>query len=146
MPQLWNIIRGDMSLVELRPFPPYHVKTFDPEVQKKRASVQPGLTALWQISSRSDGDVDIQQAQDLFYVENQQFGLIFTDYCGPCRLFLALRVRGETSRDRSVGAQQLADNLVVFFSHRRSNYRNEGRLTKLIINNCTPLIQSRIDQ
>jgi lipopolysaccharide/colanic/teichoic acid biosynthesis glycosyltransferase len=59
-----------MSLVGPRPFPGYHVRSFDPEFQEIRCSIPPGVTGLWQVTGRSNGDLEVQRQQDLFYILN----------------------------------------------------------------------------
>lgn len=70
LPQLVNVLRGDMSLVGPRPPLAAEVAEYQPW-QRQRLAVTPGLTCLWQVSGRSEIGFDEWMLMDLWYVENQ---------------------------------------------------------------------------
>jgi exopolysaccharide biosynthesis polyprenyl glycosylphosphotransferase len=68
LPQLWNVLRGDMSLVGPRPPIPEEVAQYQ-RWQRRRLAMKPGLTCLWQISGRNDLDFDRWMQLDLEYID-----------------------------------------------------------------------------
>jgi exopolysaccharide biosynthesis polyprenyl glycosylphosphotransferase len=70
LPQLWNVLRGEMSLVGPRPLPLEEVKAIAEGEDRRRLSVKPGLTGLWQVSGRSDlADFADWVRLDLAYID-----------------------------------------------------------------------------
>jgi lipopolysaccharide/colanic/teichoic acid biosynthesis glycosyltransferase len=69
LPQLINVLKGDMSLVGPRPPLPSEVAWYDQDIAR-RLLVKPGMTGLWQVSGRSDLSWDDGLRLDLYYVEN----------------------------------------------------------------------------
>lgn len=74
LPQLWNIIKGDMSLVGPRPIEPFEIVRYG-RFAKHYYSQRPGLTGLWQVSGRSDTTYERRVALDAFYAKNRSLGL-----------------------------------------------------------------------
>jgi exopolysaccharide biosynthesis polyprenyl glycosylphosphotransferase len=76
VPQLINVIRGEMSLVGPRPALPNEVGQYE-EWQKERLAIKPGMTGLWQVRGRSDISFDEGVLMDLYYIENWSLRLYF---------------------------------------------------------------------
>jgi exopolysaccharide biosynthesis polyprenyl glycosylphosphotransferase len=74
LPQLWNVLRGEMSLVGPRPAQPSEVERFDEEL-KTRHNVLPGITGLWQVEARDNPSFSAYRRFDLFYIENWSVSL-----------------------------------------------------------------------
>lgn len=69
LPQLWNVLRGEMSLVGPRPALPREVTAWGPELHQ-RLSVKPGITGMWQVNGRSNASFEDYVRLDLYYVDN----------------------------------------------------------------------------
>jgi exopolysaccharide biosynthesis polyprenyl glycosylphosphotransferase len=74
LPQLWNVLAGDMSLVGPRPEMPFLVETYGP-IQRQRLSVRPGMTGLWQLSADRAFLIHESPEYDLYYIRHRTFFL-----------------------------------------------------------------------
>lgn len=74
LPELWNVLRGDMSLVGPRPLLMEYLPLYSPQ-QRRRHEVRPGLTGLAQVSGRNALSWDAKFALDVWYVDHQSFAL-----------------------------------------------------------------------
>jgi len=74
LPEFWNVLRGDMSLVGPRRPIPYEVEMYEPW-HRKRLEAVPGLTGLWQVTARSSSSFDDMVELDLYYIEHQSLWL-----------------------------------------------------------------------
>ena len=70
LPQLINVLKGEMSLVGPRPEMPFIVEKYE-EWQKKRLEVKPGITGLWQIMGRKDRPLHENLEYDFYYIRNR---------------------------------------------------------------------------
>ncbi len=74
LPQLWNVLVGQMSLVGPRPAPRREVDCYE-EWHRRRLSMKPGMTGLWQVASRFDEHFDQRARLDLEYIDAWSLGL-----------------------------------------------------------------------
>jgi len=74
LPQLWNVVKGDMSLVGPRPATPREVAQYE-DWQLHRLETLPGITGLWQVSGRSELGFSEQVLMDIMYIENWSLGM-----------------------------------------------------------------------
>jgi lipopolysaccharide/colanic/teichoic acid biosynthesis glycosyltransferase len=77
LPQLWNVVRGEMSLVGPRPVIPYEVECY-PDWYHGRFTVKPGLTGLWQVSGRNEKTYEEMVALDIEYARHRTIWLDLT--------------------------------------------------------------------
>jgi lipopolysaccharide/colanic/teichoic acid biosynthesis glycosyltransferase len=74
LPQIWNVLKGEMSWVGPRPEMPFIVAEYD-EWQRRRLSVKPGITGLWQILGRKDLPMHDNLQYDFYYIRNRSLVL-----------------------------------------------------------------------
>jgi len=88
LPQLWNVIKGDMSLVGPRPHPVDEVNHYELH-HYRRLDVKPGITGLWQISARDCPSFELNMHLDLTYIENWSLRLDLRILAGTIRVLFA---------------------------------------------------------
>ena len=90
-PQLMNVLKGEMSLVGPRPCLPYEYEVYK-EWHKKRTTVRPGITGLWQVLGRSEVSFEDMILLDLYYIYNRSMDLDLTILFET--LFVVLKKKG----------------------------------------------------
>ncbi len=98
LPQLFNVLRGEMSLVGPRPALPHEVEAFDDELLE-RHNVLPGITGLWQVEARDNPSFASYRRLDLFYVKNWSISLDVMILVLTAQSVLVRAFRGLLARD-----------------------------------------------
>lgn len=75
LPQLWNVVRGEMSLIGPRPFFPSQIDLYGKEAYKNYVRVRPGITGMWQVSGRNKTSFAARAEWDNYYLQNWSFTL-----------------------------------------------------------------------
>lgn len=91
LPQLFNVLKGEMSLVGPRPELPWLVERYE-SWQRKRFTVPPGLTGWWQVNGRSDRPMHLHTEDDLYYIQN--YSLLFDLFIIWRTVWAVLRGKG----------------------------------------------------
>ena len=99
LPQLLNVIKGEMSLVGPRPALPAEVAKFEIALHA-RHNVLPGITGLWQVEGRDNPDFSLYQRFDIFYVENWSVALDLSILMGTVKVVL-VRASKAFKREKS---------------------------------------------
>jgi lipopolysaccharide/colanic/teichoic acid biosynthesis glycosyltransferase len=105
LPQLWNVVRGDMSLIGPRPTLAYQVEQYTPR-QRKRLDVKPGITGWAQIHGRASLPWEDRIELDVWYVENRSPAVDLKILLRTPRALLGGTYKGETGGWRAGGASK----------------------------------------
>lgn len=90
LPQLWNVLKGDMSFVGPRPEMPFIVDTYN-ALQRERLKIKPGITGLWQISGDRNLQIHENLEYDLYYIEHQSLLMDMVIILKTCLSVFGLR-------------------------------------------------------
>ena len=106
LPELWNVLKGEMSLVGPRPLPTIYLERYSPE-QARRHEVLPGITGWAQVNGRNDLSWKEQFELDLWYVENRSFLLDLKILCLTLSTVLSrkdIAEKGQATRSEFFGS------------------------------------------
>ncbi|MEO6003127.1 MAG: sugar transferase [Opitutus sp.] len=123
LPQIINVLRGEMSLVGPRPCIPYEYGQYSP-AQRERFSTVPGLTGLWQVSGKNRTTFDEMIRLDIHYAKNPSLGL---DVKIMLRTLPALWVQvSDTRKAKAVGAARSKELGAASHGHLPSQWTEKG--------------------
>lgn len=112
LPQLFNVLRGTMSLVGPRPALAHEVEQFDADLQG-RTRVKPGMTGLWQIEARDDPSFDAYRRLDLFYLDNWSLELDFVILLSTARAVAVQALREFRRKWKPSGDAEVIDLTLI---------------------------------